>query len=290
MKCFLHNDMDGRCSGALVRLLYERSQELKSEDYIECNYTTVPIDNVQDGEKCFFVDYSFTKDTCDVLFKLLKKKCDITWIDHHKSSLELINEYPVLKNIKGIRDKRYSGAALTYMFFTGKPFTEIPNFVKYVSDYDTWTFDLKDSLFFFYGLQTQEYGALSDIWDILLKEYKGKENTVLNSIIKEGEIIDKYVTFTNRELFRDIAFQSKFEDVPCWVINQNKGSLVFGDNFKDYPLAITFVFNGKEYVYSLYSNNKDIDCSKIAEKYGGGGHKGAAGFRSKKLLLKMVDA
>ena len=31
--------------------------------------------------------------------------------------------------------------------------------------------------------------------------------------------------------------------------------------------------------FSLYNDNGLVDCSAIAKQYGGGGHKGAAGFR-----------
>jgi nanoRNase/pAp phosphatase (c-di-AMP/oligoRNAs hydrolase) len=34
-----------------------------------------------------------------------------------------------------------------------------------------------------------------------------------------------------------------------------------------------------KYKVSLFENGHDeVDCAKIAEKFGGGGHKGAAGF------------
>jgi len=39
--------------------------------------------------------------------------------------------------------------------------------------------------------------------------------------------------------------------------------------------------------YSLYAApDSGIDVSKIAVKYGGGGHVGAAGFKSNKYLLQ----
>lgn len=40
-----------------------------------------------------------------------------------------------------------------------------------------------------------------------------------------------------------------------------------------------FVFTGKKWVFSIYSTHPEIDCSVLAKKYGGGGHKGAAGFQ-----------
>ena len=285
MKCFLHDDMDGRCSGALVRLLYNDASQDKS-DYIESNYNGFAVSKVVNGEKVFIVDYSFTEDTVDSLFELIKMGCDITWIDHHKSSLELIEKHPELKSLKGIRSNEYSGAALTFMYFTNKAFKEIPTFVKYVSDYDTWKFNYKDSLNFFYGLQTNEYGATDIIWDTFYNEYLETKEDTLNNVVEKGKIIDKYVKLTDRETFLELAFASSFEGIKCWAINSNKGSLIFGDNYNDYPLAITFSFDGNEYTYSLYSSAENVDCAKMAEKYGGGGHKGAAGFRSKEMLLK----
>jgi nanoRNase/pAp phosphatase (c-di-AMP/oligoRNAs hydrolase) len=43
-----------------------------------------------------------------------------------------------------------------------------------------------------------------------------------------------------------------------------------------------FYFAKNKWVVSLYTT-KDIDVSEIAKKYGGGGHKQAAGFTCDKL-------
>ena len=63
---------------------------------------------------------------------------------------------------------------------------------------------------------------------------------------------------------------------------------MFGEKYSEYPLVMVWVFDGTQYVYSIFSGNLEIDCSKIAESYGGGGHKGAAGFSSKDLLFRKV--
>ena len=47
-----------------------------------------------------------------------------------------------------------------------------------------------------------------------------------------------------------------------------------------HPFAATYYFNGKEEVWSLRSRGESgIDVSEIAQQYGGGGHKNAAGFK-----------
>lgn len=46
-----------------------------------------------------------------------------------------------------------------------------------------------------------------------------------------------------------------------------------------------FYWNGATWTVSLYhaAHRKDLDLSAIAVKYGGGGHRGACGFRAAKL-------
>jgi nanoRNase/pAp phosphatase (c-di-AMP/oligoRNAs hydrolase) len=49
-----------------------------------------------------------------------------------------------------------------------------------------------------------------------------------------------------------------------------------------------FTFNGSKWVVSLYTKNPDIDVSEIAYRYGGGGHKAAAGFVTDDIL-KIIN-
>lgn len=41
---------------------------------------------------------------------------------------------------------------------------------------------------------------------------------------------------------------------------------------------VKFYFNGEKWCYGFYSDgHDDIDCSEIAKKFGGGGHRCASG-------------
>ena len=62
------------------------------------------------------------------------------------------------------------------------------------------------------------------------------------------------------------------------------GGEAFGEKIKTYDICISFEFDGEKFLVSLYSEKIDVAC--IAEKYGGGGHKGAAGFVTKELPIK----
>jgi nanoRNase/pAp phosphatase (c-di-AMP/oligoRNAs hydrolase) len=51
---------------------------------------------------------------------------------------------------------------------------------------------------------------------------------------------------------------------------------------------VTFVRRvDKLWNVSLYSTKPEIDCGEIAKSFGGGGHKGAAGFQGKELPFKI---
>ena len=77
----------------------------------------------------------------------------------------------------------------------------------------------------------------------------------------------------------------------CLALFQYGNSMVFGDKINDYDIVSLIRFNGSQFVYSLYSNKDNIDCSKIAttlgtfSKLGGGGHKGAAGFQTYENIM-----
>ena len=95
--------------------------ELKpGNQIIQINYNTMHkiIDNIKPKETAVIVDLSFAEGTKYVIDHLKSLDCKIIWIDHHKSSIELQEEYPELKEIKGIRDASRSGAWLTWTWFS----------------------------------------------------------------------------------------------------------------------------------------------------------------------------
>ena len=64
-------------------------------------------------------------------------------------------------------------------------------------------------------------------------------------------------------------------------------SLGFGDKMEKYDICETIRYYDQKtgrYTVSLYTSNPDIDVSKIAERFGGGGHPGAAGFCSEEYI------
>lgn len=287
MKCFYHNDLDGRCAGAVVAHFTKNHY---APDYFEVDYVMdLPINKIADGEQVFFVDYSFKENTAHILQELIERGCDVVWIDHHTSSINLEAAYPEFKVIKGTRSDKRSGALLTYEWFVESEDSS-PFFVQLVSDYDCWKFKQEPhTTHFKLGIETVKYDALDEIWDALFCDdanyLPGRDDT-LNKLVGKGRIIKNYIDETNTYYREHFAYESKIAGHKCLVVNKKTNSWVFGEKYNEYPLVMVWVFDGTKYTYSIFSGDPSVDCSKIAESYGGGGHKGAAGFSSDEMLFK----
>ena len=284
MKCFSHNDLDGRGARALVAQ-YENNYN--EEDYFEVDYVQeLPLDKILKDEKVYFVDYSFSKNTYHVLLEILKITKNVIWIDHHQSSIDLIDEYPELESIEGIvRNNNISGAGLTWMYFNKKvDLSEAPEFVKLISDYDCWILSNKDAMFFKLGMDALPNKNVNDeVWSILLSD------SLEDDLIKMGKTISLYMENDNREYCEKYSFETKLPgfDYKVLACNRKSNSLLFGDKINDYDIVCPFVYDGNKYTYSLFTNKDNIDCRKIAESFGGGGHKQAAGFSNDNLIFHI---
>lgn len=285
MKCFYHNDLDGRCAGAIVA---QYKNNYNKEDFFEVDYVMeLPLHKVSDGEEVWFVDYSFKETTLSVINGLIMRDCKVIWIDHHTSSINLQEQHNELRLIKGIRQDGISGAALTYMYCYEKEFDAIPYYVKLVSDYDCWQYKLEpDTTYFKIGMEAVDFNALDTVWINLYYEHNRIEYLTLNETIDKGRLIKTFIDQDNTYYREHFAYESEVAGHKCLVVNKKTNSWVFGEKYSEYPLVMVWVFDGSKFTYSIFSSNKDIDCSKIAESYGGGGHKGAAGFSSTELLFK----
>lgn len=287
MKCFYHNDMDGKCAGSIVA---RATGNYNPKDYIMYNYDgEIPTELIEDDETVYFVDLSFSVNSIDKLKEIVEAKhCNLIWCDHHSSSMDILKKYPEFNKVKGIRKEGISGAALTWMYLMECEFNDIPLFVKYISDYDCWQHKYKESLYFKYALESMDYDALDIIWNKLTRDGKCNRTPLLKEMIHDGKVISKYVT-KEYEIYRKAyAYESEINGLKCLVVNRNCSSLVFGELIKKYPIVAIWAFDGKKYKYSIYSSKPNVDCSKIAENYGGGGHKGASGFVLNEMILNKI--
>jgi oligoribonuclease NrnB/cAMP/cGMP phosphodiesterase (DHH superfamily) len=296
MRCFYHNDADGRCAGFWVQLSVGITDLDKYNDpsMIEMSYEKkFPLDTIRPDEQIYIVDYSISPNE---MRELLKITSDVTWIDHHKTAIEKYTEFE--HEIRGIRYDGIAGCMLTYCYIHHmtsrgegeiKPFDlsmieDAPMFTKYIADWDVWKFEYgNDTRNFITAFNAYDMNPASKLWDRFLCFPDGMINSAASELIRQGETMTIYRDGWANEVCKSKGFAVDFEGYKCFALNlPNCNSEYFKsvDN-GTYEILMPFSFNGDLWTISLYS--KVIDVSEIAKKYGGGGHKGASGFQCKTL-------
>jgi oligoribonuclease NrnB/cAMP/cGMP phosphodiesterase (DHH superfamily) len=272
-----HSDLDGRCSGAIVyRYVTETNwghDDIKLE---EMDYEKeFPIDKVKENEYVYIVDFCVEDDK--VVDQLLKRTKNIVWIDHHKTSLQIKK----MEHIDGIRSVETAACSLCWKYFYK---TDPPPAVLLIADMDAWKWEFGfETKNFTTGLLPYPQDPKSNTWDRLFQDDK----EFIEQIKKEGSICVRFRDWVCKDYRESYGFETEFEGHKCYACGfYNFGSLVFGDLMQKYDVCLSFEFNGEKWMIGLYSTK--IDVSEIAQKYGGGGHKGAAGFVYDKLPFKKV--
>ena len=119
-----HDDHDGIASAGIIAYYLRTNLECEDTDisYVSANYILNLSDllkqnhiDLQEYNRIFLVDYSISTDNnAKFILKLCDYMMDITWIDHHKSSIEMYDKYSTLEVIDGARVVGVSGTLLSY--------------------------------------------------------------------------------------------------------------------------------------------------------------------------------
>lgn len=299
MKCFYHNDPDGWCSAFWVRKHCEKEGiPFTDADFIEVNYDMKwLVDRVEQGEKVFMVDFSVDPEQM-ILFAT---NTDFTWIDHHISAIEKMQPYmeAYSSSFKGIRSTSVAACALTWLYFNcdlnhSLDISDLPEFTKLIHLWDTWQWknesmeiSMKVEGFIARLISDTKFVSdpLSKFWSILTDKQFKDEN--LDLLIKEGYGCLLFRDGYAESLCSSIGKTIEFEGFRCFACNIPKPN---SEWFKSvdtstYDIMLPFYYNmnAEQFIVSLYTTDPEINVAKIAEKHGGGGHKGAAGFQCKEL-------
>jgi oligoribonuclease NrnB/cAMP/cGMP phosphodiesterase (DHH superfamily) len=297
MKCFYHSDVDGKCAGAIVKKWWDDKDWDKvnageKTEYIMINYNDeFPFDRILQGETVYIVDYSLKDE--DEYEKLKQITSSIVWIDHHRTAID--KHKKMGEEVLGARDIGFAGCELAWDYFF--PGQVMPLAVKYAGRYDVWDFSLYGNILneFQSGIRLYDHGPEDKVWEKLLwtrqcgdypeaeaEEQEGMD--LLNEILISGRIALKYRNNQYAGLIKSWSFWTEWEGYKCVCCNAGSVSSQLFDSVKEpYDLMLAFVFDGKQWTVSVYTKRKDIDCGALAVKYGGGGHRQAAGFTIKNL-------
>lgn len=297
MKCFYHNDADGRCAGFWVRESVRDIHPLAPAEFIEMSYEKpFPMDTIQFGEQIYIVDYSISPDE---MRKLLQITGNITWIDHHKSAIEKYDgfEYP----IRGLRYDGIAACMLTYCYLRHmtdnglgeiKPFeywmmNDAPVFTKLIADWDVWKFAYGDGTRkFITAFNCYDFRPESREWDRFFNTGLRYGVKAEDEMVSEGVSMVKYRDGWAKAYLERFGFETEFEGLKCYAVNLGNCNSEYFKSLPEgkYDAFMPFAFNGEKWTVSMYSTTHDI--SGICKKHGGGGHAKAAGFTCVELPFK----
>jgi len=271
MKCFYHSaDLDGHCSGAIIKRKHPICE------MIGINYgQEIPWASIG-NEKVFMVDFGLQP--FENMVKL-NKLCELHWIDHHKTAIEDAYKFKFLASGGQSIEEGIAGCELTWKYIhTG----EIPLAVTLLGRYDVWDHTDERTLPFQYGMRqfpdTRPENV--ELWEKLFTD-----DNYCNIIIERGQMILDYEESQNKKFCRAYSFETTFNGLTAICANRGFCNSKLFDSVYDpniHHLMITFIrmkLPKKQWTVSLYSTRDDVDCGKIAKSFGGGGHKGAAGFQ-----------
>jgi len=236
----------------------------------------------------------------------------LIWIDHHKSAIEKYatkDGKPWAK--PGIQMDGVAACRLAWQwFFPKEPGAFIPNrqdfvdrkvmeplAVRLAGEYDIWDKRDPDAELFQHGLRSRELNGGD--WDTMLITQRDTqiEDDLVRGLLHAGEAIQYVQTEQNASIIKAYGFDVEFEGLKFLACNHARfNSQLFTAGVRpEHEALLGFNWDGpkQEWRVSLYhaEHRKDLDLSLIAVKHGGGGHRGACGFRVKTLpfLPKEVN-
>lgn len=232
--------------------------------YIPVNYGE-PVPEIPNGSKVFLIDFCYDGE----IVREMNEKYELIILDHHVSAelnVKLANKY--------VFDLKKSGASLAWEYFHPHKKNKL---IKLIEDKDLWLFNIKDTKPVIAALES--YPRDFRIWHRLTINRLRREGMM---ILKKQDVEVKMAC--SFHYFKNIGGHK----VPV-VNTSNYMSDVAEQLLQIYPDS---PFVGVYYDYpkdgqlmrkwSLRSRKKTgVDVSKVAAKFGGGGHKTSSGFFEK---------
>ncbi len=224
-----------------------------------------PMPDGLKNKEIYLLDFCFDEKTTKELLSANKR---VTAIDHHATRESIVKQ---TANYSYALD--HSGCVLAWNYF--HPKKAAPKLLAYVEDMDLWAFRVP---------RAKEIGAFLDSqkkefnnWTKLAKLIENAETRA--AIIKKGELLLEFEDTLMERMIASDATLVEFEGYKIFAINSpifrsKMGNMLATDHP---PMSIVWNDKGDKRIVSLRSIPK-FDVEAIAKKYGGGGHKNAAGF------------
>jgi hypothetical protein len=232
----------------------------------------------------------------------------IIWIDHHKSAIEKWDN-PLVERlvIMGYRIDGVAACRLCWQWFVNSAGylgvlpskqdfidrnVQEPALIRLAGEYDIWDHRNPNGKFLQFGLRSIDD---AEFRELLMAQFLGLDDHHLAAVIETGVSIKSYCDKMADEYSAAYAHTIKWEGLTFCALNigqRGNSDLLKGGIKPEHDACFAWRFDGKQVLVSLYhiEGKTHHDLSLIAVKYGGGGHKGACGFRVPLVQLNNILA
>lgn len=273
-----HDDPDGFWSAASVIHTLIEGDAYKD---VPINYgkeDMIKSEDIEWADQVYILD--FTCENMPEIVSIIGPK--LVWIDHHKTSMEKFPDLWNDPNVKGIRSIEKAACRLTWEYL--HPGAQVPGVIIHVADKDIWRFEYLRTRSFCMA----ESLLIHDWTDDDIKLLMDDDKATLEKFYQIGELL-----YTAQKHRIEKAFEKgidfTFHGLRARLVNTSGDISEIGEYIytkPEYDIAVMWQVVENKVIVSLRSNT--VDCAQLAEKYGGGGHSGAAGFQMKDIDFPIL--
>lgn len=306
-------DWDGKLSNEVCRFHLAKQYPGATISSIGWDYgQPVPLLDPKAHDQIYMVDLCI-----DALMEETPIREKLIWIDHHASAIEKWGD-----SLRGIRIDGVAACRLCwqwFVYYTNRPgnpgvnehpepltkamfvdrIVNEPELIRLAGEYDVWDHRDPLALPLQFGLSTFNVDGFNvGGLEALIREQFNDgpfKLTLLEDAVEKGRLIKIYIDKRNAEHALAHAVTVKLSGLTfcCLNVGQRGNSQMFTAALKDeHQACLAWWHTGKQVSVSLYSiAGKSTDgILEIAQSFGGGGHKGACGFRiTMEEMAKILD-
>jgi len=274
MKLYYH---DPCMDGFTAAWVFHCVEEYNEAEFFPLTHTTkfdLP-GKIERGETVTFVDIT---PPAEVITSLLERDVRVYVYDHHVSEEKLLESFDSHENFHYVYDVTHSGAGIAWKTWHVSP---TPDLVAFVQDRDLWKWELPGTREYMDGLYLED--RTFERWDELVASPHSTERLLtIGTAVGKGtkryiESMLPHAIITGTSQGKVAVINAPYLHVSD-VLNRLLTEGVRGEKV---VAAVSWSLQEDGVSCSIRGDieKTGVDVSVIAKKYGGGGHKNAAGFR-----------
>jgi len=230
------------------------------------------MDDIGPNTIVFIVDFCYKKKFMEPLCKTAEQ---VIVLDHHGESTDNDLEGFSADNLTVVNDNKHAACVVAWSFMNFEDANNAPSILQFIQDMDLWTWKLPNSKIVSAFLDSVE-PSIEAYWPFLTGEMS------LEDVLVQGEAILAYKNKT-MDILEKQAVLMEIAGYKVPAVNCSDPSIVsyLGNRLSQgYPFAATYYRQPNlKWKFSIRSVANGLNVRKIAERFGGGGHERASGFK-----------